>query len=341
MPPFDLDPTLCGDLGVTESREWIVTNGLGGFAAGTVAGTLTRRYHGLLFAARTPPIGRMLLCPKIDAELEYDGATYALGTDRWHDGTIAPQGYVHLFRFRLEGTVPVWTFACGDALLERRIWMEQDVNRSYVAHRVVRARKPVRLMLHAFANHRDLHSQTRAVDWTMNVTATHAGIRVVPFEGAMTIALRADRGSVAAEHVWYRDFDYPVERARGLEDHEDHLRVATFEAVLEENESMTIGVGDHDLPAIDSEAALGRRRERDRALLADRGRDRDPFRDCRRQSTVRGAGCVRSSVECGDAARCLVRARSPAPDEHDRGKNVRTLTAAVGTALYGGGSNSS
>src|SRR5665213_2675151 len=83
MPALELDRTLCGDLALAEAREWIVTNGLGGFAAGTVAGTLTRRYHGLLFAARTPPVGRTLLCAKIDAEVEYDGATYPLATDRW------------------------------------------------------------------------------------------------------------------------------------------------------------------------------------------------------------------------------------------------------------------
>src|ERR1700738_739574 len=113
MPAFELDRAPCGDLAAAQAREWIVTNGLGGFASGTVAGTLTRRYHGVLFAARTPPVGRTLLCPKVDAEVAY-GATYALATDRWRGGAIAPQGYVHLIGFALEGTVPVWTFACAD-----------------------------------------------------------------------------------------------------------------------------------------------------------------------------------------------------------------------------------
>ena len=268
MPPFDLDRASCGDLGVAEAREWIVANGLGGFGCGTVAGTLTRRYHGLLFAARTPPVGRTLLCPKIDAAAEYDGATYELATDRWRGGAVAPQGYVHLNGFRLEGTVPVWTFACGDALLERRIWMEHDANRTYVRYSVVRARVPVHLTLHAFANHRDLHAQTHAGDWRMDVTATASGVRIVPFEGALTIELRADRGTVVPEHVWYRNFDYPQERARGLDDSEDHLRVATFDALLEQGESMTVAVGDHELPPIDGAVALARRQERDDALVA-------------------------------------------------------------------------
>lgn len=266
VPSLAFDGALCADLSVAESREWVVANGLGGFAAGTLAGTLTRRYHGLLFAARTPPVGRVLLCPKIDAEAGYDGTTYALTTDRWRDGTIAPRGFVHLGGFRLEGSVPVWTFVCGDALLERRIWMEHGENRTYVTYRVARARVPLRLTLRAFVNHRDLHALTRPGAWTPAVRAGADGVSVVPFPGAVTIALRADRGTVTPEDVWYRDFDYPAERARGLEDGEDHLRVATFEDVLHAGESMTVAVADHALPALDGDAALARRRERDRAL---------------------------------------------------------------------------
>jgi predicted glycogen debranching enzyme len=268
MQRLELDRAGCSDLAVSEQREWLVTNGLGGFACGTVAGTLTRRYHGLLFAARTPPVGRTLLCPKIDAEITYDGVTYALATDRWRSGAIAPQGYVLLTGFRLDGTIPVWTFTCGDAVIERRVWMELDLNRTYVEHRAVRARMPLRLTLRAFANHRDLHGATHAGNWTMDVRATPEGIRVVPFEGAMTVELRADRGTFVAEHVWYRDFEYPVERERGLDDSEDHLRVGTFETTLAPGESMTIAVGDHALPAVDSSAALERVRTRESQLLA-------------------------------------------------------------------------
>jgi predicted glycogen debranching enzyme len=267
MPALELDRALCGDLAFAETREWIVTNGLGGFAAGTVAGTLTRRYHGLLFAARTPPVGRTLLCPKIDAEIAYDGAIYALATDRWRGGAIAPLGYVHLAGFRLEGSVPVWSFVCGDALLERRVWMEHDANRTYVSYRAVRARAPLRLTLHAFANHRDLHGATHAGDWTMAVDAAPNGVRVVPFPGAATIWFRAGRGTVVPEHVWYRNFDYPAERARGLDDTEDHLRVATFAGEIAAGETMTVAVGDRELPEIHGEPALAHRRDRDRELI--------------------------------------------------------------------------
>src|ERR1019366_6320087 len=116
MPPvIDFGRDVCCSLATAEEREFLVTNGIGGFACGTVAGTLTRRYHGLLVAALPPPWHRTLLVSKIDEVVEYDGQRYSLGANRWADGTIEPQGFVHIERFRLEGTTPVWTFACADA----------------------------------------------------------------------------------------------------------------------------------------------------------------------------------------------------------------------------------
>src|ERR1700731_5141988 len=77
---------ICGALDVAEQREWLVTNGIGGSASGTVSGNLTRRYHGLLVAALQPPVGRMQLVAKLDEIAGYDGADYALGTNRWARG---------------------------------------------------------------------------------------------------------------------------------------------------------------------------------------------------------------------------------------------------------------
>src|SRR2546428_8490452 len=78
-----------GDLAAAERREWLCTNGIGGFASGTVAGTLTRRYHGLLVAALEPPLGRTLLVAKIEDRVEDGGATTALAVRPRTDGRRA------------------------------------------------------------------------------------------------------------------------------------------------------------------------------------------------------------------------------------------------------------
>src|SRR5208337_3642506 len=114
---------VCGELDAAEAREWLVTNGLGGFASGTAAGTNTRRYHGLLIAALQPPVGRMQLVATMDETVLYSGAEWTLASHRWATGIADPKGSLNLQSFHLEGMKPVWTFALADALLEKRVWM--------------------------------------------------------------------------------------------------------------------------------------------------------------------------------------------------------------------------
>src|SRR3990170_5189782 len=101
---LDWGREVCGLLPVAEFREWLCTNGIGGFASGTVAGLLTRRYHGLLVAALAPPLGRTLLVAKADETVEYDGLALPLSTHRWAGGVVEPQGFRALERFTLDGT---------------------------------------------------------------------------------------------------------------------------------------------------------------------------------------------------------------------------------------------
>jgi len=114
---------ICGHLPAAECREWLVTNGIGGFASATISGGATRRYHGLLVAALQPPLGRTELVAFLDETVRYAGATYTLATHRWASGAVDPRGFLYLESFRLEGATPVWTYALADALLEKRVWM--------------------------------------------------------------------------------------------------------------------------------------------------------------------------------------------------------------------------
>jgi predicted glycogen debranching enzyme len=230
---------VCADLPSAEGREWLVTNGIGGFACGTLAGTLTRRYHGLLVAALNPPAHRTLLVSKLDESVEYDGKTYALGANRWADGVIDPQGHLQIESFRLEGTTPVWTFAFADALLEKRIWMEHGANTTYVRYDVVRSSRPVNLAWRVLVNYRDFHTLTHSGDWRMEIQPVDCGLRVRAFEGAAPFYLLSARATVEPTHVWFLDYWLSAETARGLPDLEDHLHAGTFRAKLASGESVT------------------------------------------------------------------------------------------------------
>lgn len=137
--PIIFDRRICCDLKETITREWLITNGLGGYAAGTVAGTLTRMQHGLLAAIPSCKTVPYIFLAKIDEEVVFDQRTYYLGTNEYRDGTLNPAGFVHLESFRLEEGFPVFTFRLGGIsgiTLEKRIWQIPGHNTTYIQYRL-------------------------------------------------------------------------------------------------------------------------------------------------------------------------------------------------------------
>jgi len=258
---------ICCDVGVAETREWLVTNGLGGFASGTVGGQLTRRYHGLLIAALQPPLGRTLLVPKFDEVVEYDGRPYPMATNRWRSGVIEPQGYRRIEEFRLEGTSPVWTYACADALLTKKVWMEQGANTTYVRYRLERASASVKLTIKALVNYRDFHSLTRAGSWLMEISQVEHGLCVHAFPGATPFYVLSSAASAEPNQQWYRAFELSLERQRGMNHEEDHLHAGSFVAELEPGDSIMVVASTEAQPDLDARSALQRHDEREKTLL--------------------------------------------------------------------------
>ncbi|MFN7218575.1 amylo-alpha-1,6-glucosidase [Microcystis sp.] len=258
---------ICNCLPVAEKREWLVTNGIGGFAAGTVAGLLTRCYHGLLIAALAPPTQRTLLVTKIDESVQYNQKIYHLASNRWLGATIEPQGYINIESFHLEGTIPVWTFICGDALLEKRIWMEQGENTTYTHYTYRRGNSPLTLNLTAFVNYRDFHGNTQGFNWQMAISPLEKGVRVIAYNHAVPFYLLISQGQVFPAHIWYYRFDLAVERYRGLIDRENHLHAASFSATLKVGESVTIAASTRPDPNLDGQSSLESRYRYENSLI--------------------------------------------------------------------------
>ncbi|MUG93223.1 glycogen debranching protein [Scytonema sp. UIC 10036] len=258
---------ICGNLDAAESREWLVTNGIGSYASGTVAGVLTRRYHGLLVAALQPPLGRTLLLAKLDETVLYGTRSYSLNMNRWVDGVTSSHGYRHIERFSLEGTIPVWDFAIADALLEKRIWMQQGANTTYVQYTLRRATQPLKLTLKAMVNYRDYHGNTQSNGWQMSIEQVEQGICVTAYPGAVPLYLLSNQASVSPVHNWYYGFDLAIERYRGLSDKEDHLHAATFEVTLNPGEAIAFVASTHKQPDLNGEAALKHRQALEQKLI--------------------------------------------------------------------------
>jgi predicted glycogen debranching enzyme len=258
---------ICNYLSSAEKREWLVTNGIGGFASGTVAGLLTRCYHGLLIASLAPPAKRTLLVAKIDESVQYNQKLYHIATNRWLGGTIEPQGFINIESFHLEGTIPVWTFTCGDALLEKRIWMEQGENTTYTHYTYRRGTSSLTLNLTAFVNYRDFHGNTQGFKWQMDINPLEKGVRVIAYPNSVPFYLLISQGQVFPAHIWYYRFDLSVERYRGLIDRENHLHGASFSATLQVGESVTIATTTRPDVSLDGQACLERHYRHENSLI--------------------------------------------------------------------------
>ena len=268
---ISFDSGICHDLAAAEQREWLVTNGIGGFASGTVAGSATRRYHGLLVAALIPPLGRTLLVGGFDEIATANGNLYSLATHRWISGAVAPQGYLTIENFRLDGATPVWTYLAGNARLEKRIWMCHGENTTFIQYTLLQSSSPIKLQLKALVDYRDFHSSTHAGappnEWRMRIDPVENGVCVTAYDGAVPFYLRCVGAACEPPHVWYRDFFFPRENERGLEDHEDQLFAADFHARLEPGQTLTLVVSTEKETSLDGQRSQKEESAREDAIL--------------------------------------------------------------------------
>ncbi|WP_216900383.1 amylo-alpha-1,6-glucosidase [Synechococcus sp. CCY 9618] len=245
---------ICGDLRLAQEREWLVSNGLGGYAMGTVSGAPSRSYHGLLIAALNPPVERTLLVSQLEASV--------LGAD----GSMTALGHRQIEAFALEGTVPCWRFAVADALVEKRVWMVPGANSTYVSHRLVRGAGPLELTLTAFVQHRSHHGGGRPV---LALEPLARGLRVRPEQGEPFV-VGSDRGHWWLEDppAWAEVGPLTAEAQRGLASMAEHLRVATLRVTLsDQNPSVTVVASTEETPPLDGERALAERRDHEGELL--------------------------------------------------------------------------
>ena len=136
------------DLSRLLTREWLVTNGLGGYAAGTVAGALTRRFHGLLIAALPAPLGRMMMLNHVGEEIRLPGGEFvALGGHEASENETAIHGARALTEFRLERGLPYWRFEIGGVVLEKSIVLPHLQNTVFVRYRMLEGEGAVRLRI--------------------------------------------------------------------------------------------------------------------------------------------------------------------------------------------------
>jgi predicted glycogen debranching enzyme len=243
-----------------------VTNGLGGFACGTIGGANTRRYHGFLIASLKPPVERRLLVAKIELSAEYLGELYRLSANEFADGTIDPRGYVHLESFAIENGLPVWRYALADALLEQRVFMAPGANTSYLRVEVLRAGAVIRVTFKPLVTSRDYHSHGHGVQ-SLQAAATSDGCTVAG-GGGPPFRLKLAGGQFTAADTWNWNFFHREEFARGLDATEDLWNPGTFCADLEVGRPVFLTATAERSDPAPGEKVLAARTEQAQSLIA-------------------------------------------------------------------------
>ena len=272
--PSDITLTrpLCTVESIASQREWLVTNGLGSYACGTVSGIHSRRYHGYLMAALNPPAERTLLVSKVEEVVHYRNNRYELGANRWVSGVIHPTGYRYLESFSSSHNHVIWRYRLSDALLEKHLWMDVGSQCTRVRYVLTQGTSPVSLTLNIFVGYRNFHTTTRAGHWLMGIESLPEGIRVHPHPDAVPLCIQIQRGMLRPEHNWYRDLLLEVESQRGQEPREDILRAASAEVELAPSTPLDLSFSAKDFPEVSASESLQQLNHQRGALLEKAGK---------------------------------------------------------------------
>ncbi|MDH7577980.1 MAG: amylo-alpha-1,6-glucosidase [Bacillota bacterium] len=248
------------------TKEWLLTNGIGGFAASTIIGLNTRRYHGLLIASLRPPIDRRLLVAKLDEDLYLEDRKYVLGANQVHSG-YAQRGYEHLQRFR-RNPFPTFTYHVDDVFIIKKIFMIYGRNTTVVNYRIINEHgKKVTLQIFPLVNCRDYHAAIFENDWPFQQEVQDFQVKIEPFRGAPCLYLASDQARYVKRGSWYKGMYYTVEEYRGLPCYEDHYIPGYFVVHTQTSEDFTVVLSTEEVFSFNYAALEAGERERLQSLL--------------------------------------------------------------------------
>src|SRR5215470_4455099 len=218
-----LTQEICSNLDKASRREWLETNGLGGFASSTIIGLNTRRYHGLLVASLKPPVERFVLLSKFEETLFIGEQAFDLSANRY-PGVVHPQGYQYLKQFRLD-PFPVFTYEVEGIEIEKSVFMIHGENSTVVQYSVKgnqQQSENLKLELRPLIAFRDYHSTTHANGAISLSIDERPGMAIIkPYEGLPSLHVAHNAVELKKAGDWYRNFEYDIERERGLDFTED------------------------------------------------------------------------------------------------------------------------
>lgn len=241
-----------------DSREWLLTNGLGSYAAGSISGANTRRYHGLFVASLNYPVQRVVLLSRMDEKITVNGQAFELGANVWKSGAVAPEGH-KLIGALAHHPGPTWCYILpGHGRLIKQLLMRQADQHIYIVYSWLADQDATaQFDISVLLNYRDFHGQTVGADnWHFQQEQHADHVKITAYPGAEPLFLQSDQGRWQADSVWYRGYFWPREYERGLADNEDCLRAGRFKLTLTSGQSAMISAGLSPLAKLPSPSNL-------------------------------------------------------------------------------------
>ena len=238
LPKIRFDRDFLSDVNEALRREWLVTNGLGGYASSTILGINTRKYHGLLVAALNPPINRWVLLTKLDEELKIETETYALGANEFRD-VIHPEGYRFLSKFVLS-PLPTYKYAVEGFSLKKTIFMPYMKNATIVIYEVNNPlEQEVSICVSPLVNSRHIYSITDkdTLPWSFVQKRCGEGVLIESSDSLSSLILSSSNdGSFVEESWWVKKVFFRVDDSRSESSIDDQFRLGFFKFSVHPNE---------------------------------------------------------------------------------------------------------
>jgi predicted glycogen debranching enzyme len=228
------DEKICQDFVESSKREWLETNGIGGFASSTVSGANTRRYHALLTAATKPPLGRITMLSKFEETIFIDGESYQISANQYPN-TIYPEGFKYLKSFSLS-PFPTWIYEIEGIEIKKKIFMVHGSNTTVVEYRAESQESRVELELKPLLSFADYHAlQHETANFNPNFEVAEKLVSIKPYYEMPSLHFTHNAVSVEKTGVWYRNFEYAIEKERGFDYREDLFQPFSLKFNLAEN----------------------------------------------------------------------------------------------------------
>ncbi len=219
-------------------REWVITNGIGGFASSTDMGLNTRRYHGLLIAACNPPGLRKLILSKVDESIIINDKKYNLYTNT--SGGVTTEGYKYMQKFE-KTIIPIYTYKVKNVIIEKSICMLYGKNTVVIVYRVINQKAKTKLLLTPIVNFRDFHAETHDLKfrYTQKINRDKVQLDFGENKGKINLYVEGAKYNEYVDNIFYSMF-YQREALRGFDAEENHAVPGTFEVEIKPNEDKEI-----------------------------------------------------------------------------------------------------